>query len=431
MPKVTGPRTWRLERQNRKPGVYFVLVSGSRDTKRTIGLGYVTEEEAVLVCQRITEDEALTHGTPREGRLQRAYESGGLEEFFKFTKDTTVADVQALVGTPPPDYGKATLESYVADVYGPWRKEDRPKTWRTEEYDWSYILAPGGLGKATLDKIDAHRVDAYLSSFKGKRGEAASPNMQRKCRAAIKACLSFAYRKKHRSTPVPDFFRLRGTSQSRPGRDKSLTAEEVVSLIEHSVGWVPGEDGEKPRSASWANAKAKWQALWSVLFGLGLRPSEAAHLRWEDVDVARKEIRIGADEDARKTEASDAVLPLLPLPYRYLSAWWTMRGKPTTGLVFPAPSVGKEVPYKTTASTGFRKSLLASAKAAGINKAVSPYWGRHTTGTLGFVAGASADDVAKLLRHTDTGMVKRHYDHSHASQRPGIQKFGAMFGEGE
>lgn len=421
MDNRSKPRKWRLERQKRRKGVYFVLASGSRSAKQTIGLGYVDAEDAEIACQRMSEDAAKTHGTPREGRLYRLYVRLGRGPFLDYLTDRSADEIDLLEATP--DYASMPLQVYVDDVYGPWRSEDRPKTWRTESHDWTYLW-PTGIGDVALSRVDAHRVDRALSDLRRKRGGEASANQKRKCRNALSACITYAYRMQHRPDPCPDWFRLRNTSQSCPPRSKALTVDEVEALIEHSVGW----DGGKSRSRSWSNCRAKWRALWAVLFGLGLRPGEAAGLRWGHLDFVGGEILVAAD--GGKTARSRDYVPMLPLPRRHLAAWrdlrWADRGPDPEALVFPAPG-GKQ--YVTTRSSGFAKSLRASAKAAGIERRVTPYWGRHTAATLAFSAGASADDVARLLRHTSPDMLRRHYDHSAAKDLPGLTKFGDIFGK--
>ena len=399
---MTEPQKWRLQRSNLKTGPYFVLVKGSHADRLTITIGRVDPPEAEAMHVRANEE---------GDRLLHIFEGFGRDAALNLLRQPS---------EPVVDYRTWPLLTYARRVYGPWREKDRPATWRVEKHDWGYLEGTT-LGATPINDVDEHTMDEFLENLVGKKGNPASPNQKRKIRNAVTACLEYAYRKKHRETPRPTWFRLRGTGHV-PDLDKYLLPEEVRAILEHAPGW---HGTTLPIRGSWTNCRLKYRSLFACLFGLGLRPSEVAHMDWADVDFTKKTILVMGAKGKGKTTLSRSIVPMLDLVYEHMMPWWEVMGRPTSGLCHPAQGTG--VAYVTSGSGGFGKSLDAAVKAAGITKPVSPYWGRHTFATLAFAAGLQAGEVAKILRHTSPAMLQRHYDHLRATQIPGLAKLNQIY----
>lgn len=83
------------------------------------------------------------------------------------------------------------------------------------------------------------------------------------------------------------------------------------------------------------------QLIMSLLCFLGLRPSEAAALRWEDFDTESVSIRRGfvrGKIDTPKSASSVASLPLIDQVRVPLLLWQQACGSPKSGWLFPAKS---------------------------------------------------------------------------------------------
>lgn len=166
------------------------------------------------------------------------------------------------------------------------------------------------------------------------------------------------------------------------------------------------------------------RALFGFAIGQGLRPGEAAMLRWEDIDWDKRTVHIRGG----KTEDSDAVVPLLPLAEDPLRALWEKRGRPSSGPAFTWN--GKPVKE-------WKKSWRTTCKNAGITRRVFPYLARYTFATLALASGANPEAVRHMMRHTHRSTILEHvYSKWNPDQvRVGMEPFigesqGARDGEG-
>lgn len=122
-------------------------------------------------------------------------------------------------------------------------------------------------------------------------------------------------------------------------------------------------------------------ALLCVLLYGGLRRTEAAHLRWEDIDLDERIISVRGTKTHRTAD-----VPISDKAVRALEQW---KERSTTGTVFGVrpDRVGRIV--------------KKYAQKAGIRKNVSTHVLRHTLATNLLLNGADVTLVQKQLRHTD------------------------------
>lgn len=128
--------------------------------------------------------------------------------------------------------------------------------------------------------------------------------------------------------------------------------------------------------------KEQHRMLFTLILFCGLRWSEAAQLRWENVDLTAGVIRIADVKDA-KTD----VVPI-PEPVRD----WLERNRKTEGWVFPDHRTGQHIKKLKTI-------LDKASKEVGIGK-LTPHLFRHASATLLYQATGDIYAVQHHLRHS-------------------------------
>jgi integrase/recombinase XerD len=180
------------------------------------------------------------------------------------------------------------------------------------------------------------------------------------------AALSFLYRK---TLGQPE----RVSFLSYPRRKRPLPT--VLSLEE--VGALIG-----------AIRVARYQAIAMVLYGAGLRITEALALEVTDIDGARGVIRVrhGKGDKAREAKLS-------PTLYAWLRQFWA-RERPPHPYLFTSGKTGKRA-----CAASVRAALADAAKQAWIKKRVTPHVLRHSFATHLLEQGTDVRVVGALLGH--------------------------------
>jgi integrase/recombinase XerD len=133
---------------------------------------------------------------------------------------------------------------------------------------------------------------------------------------------------------------------------------------------------------------ARYQAIAMVLYGAGLRITEALALEVTDIDGARGVIRVrhGKGDKAREAKLS-------PTLYAWLRQFW-VRERPPAPYLFASRKTGKPpVPESV------RAALANAAKQAWISKRVTPHVLRHSFATHLLEQGTDVRVVGALLGH--------------------------------
>lgn len=392
---TTTTRRWRKTRQTLKGRAYWSLQAGARGKGRVaLALGYVTEDEAETALQAMQDEEMKTCGTPYYDRILRLYKKDKQAARDYLQGDSAIEALFG-IGAVEPNWKHLSLREYVDNHYGPHREATKPKTWRTERGHWNLIH--NAIGDRALGDVDEFLVDEFLTEkLRRVDGGQPSANMQRQCRNAIRAMLTWARRKRHYQKPLPQFFRLEGTGPKvRHGEDEYLSLDDADCLLT-------------------ATRLPMHRTIFASAIGLCLRPNEASRMRWEDIDFEAGRLTVRGT----KTDASHAVVPLLPIARGALQAWWVASGEPTDGPCFVSER-GK--PYSTRGGhVGWRKALTTAIEKAGITKRVTPYSLRHAGASILVEHGIPMASVAKMLRHTNPRMLEQHYDHTGATKAPGL-----------
>jgi integrase/recombinase XerD len=141
----------------------------------------------------------------------------------------------------------------------------------------------------------------------------------------------------------------------------------------------------------------RYQAIAMVMYGAGLRISEALALEVRDIDGARGvlQVRHGKGNKAREAKLS-------PTLYAWLRQYWAHERPPLPHL-FASPKTGK-LPLLTTV----RKAIARAAKEAWIQKRVTPHTLRHSFATHLLDEGTDVHVVRELLGHTSLSSTARY-----------------------
>jgi site-specific recombinase XerD len=137
-----------------------------------------------------------------------------------------------------------------------------------------------------------------------------------------------------------------------------------------------------------ATRSSKYRAIFSLLYGAGLRLDEALHLRIEDIDSRRMMLRIP------HTKSQPREVPLSKRVLKALRDYWREE-RPQGPLLFPGRGTGRPLTQNAV-----KLALNAIEKQAGLEKHVNPHCLRHSYATHLLDTGADLRTVQILLGHS-------------------------------
>ncbi|HLJ30283.1 MAG TPA: tyrosine-type recombinase/integrase [Candidatus Angelobacter sp.] len=145
----------------------------------------------------------------------------------------------------------------------------------------------------------------------------------------------------------------------------------------------------------------------------GLRISELAGLRWQDVDFAGLQLNVGwswvlGELKEVKTEASEKPLPIDSSVAEALMMWRQSSAyADENDFVFASPKMAGKQPF----STGilFRRHVIPYLKQAGIEHRIGWHTFRRTVATLLTANGEDVKTVQELLRHANPQITMQIY----------------------
>jgi integrase len=204
----------------------------------------------------------------------------------------------------------------------------------------------------------------------------------------------------------------KGLELRRPdgGRDRIATPDEARTLL----GALQAED----------------RAIWATALYAGLRHGELRALRWSDIDVEGRVIRVRRGWDAKegeqdvKTDAGRRTVPILARLTPYLAAHKLATGRGGDALVF---GVTADVPFEP--STVRRRALAAWGWTTGRNpdahgpkritvkartdalERIGLHEARHTFASLMIAAGVNAKALSTIMGHASIAITFDVYGH--------------------
>jgi integrase/recombinase XerD len=140
-----------------------------------------------------------------------------------------------------------------------------------------------------------------------------------------------------------------------------------------------------------------YQAIVMVMYGAGLRITEALALEVTDIDAARGVIRVRHGKGNKAREAK-----LSPTLYNWLRQYWA-RQRPPLPYLFASRKTGKAPTAETV-----RSALAHAAKQAWIGKRVTPHVLRHSFATHLLEHGTDVRVVGALLGHASLQSTARY-----------------------
>jgi integrase/recombinase XerD len=181
---------------------------------------------------------------------------------------------------------------------------------------------------------------------------------------------------------------------------KTLGRPEVVSFI-----LFPRRCSKLPTILSLDEVDAllreiqnpRYQAIAMVMYGAGLRISEALKLKVTDIDGARGVIRVhhGKGNKAREAKLSKSL-------YQWLRQYWA-RERPPLPYLFASMKTQKPPGMQT-----IRKAIAGAAQRASLKKHVIPHVLRHSFATHLLEQGTDIRVVGVLLGHASLQSTARY-----------------------
>jgi integrase len=183
-----------------------------------------------------------------------------------------------------------------------------------------------------------------------------SPAMVRKVRVSLSALLSDALERGLVSRNVVRELRRgrkRGKERQAEKRQKGKlkvgvdipTREEIKAIVEA--------------------AKGRWRPFLLTAIFTGLRASELRGLRWDDIDLDKRELHVRQRADRYsaigkpKSESGERTVPLTPLVLNTLREWRLACPKGKLGLVFPT-GAGNVEQHPNIIERGLKPTMIAA-----------------------------------------------------------------------
>jgi integrase/recombinase XerC len=245
----------------------------------------------------------------------------------------------------------------------------------------AYIKEAGGRGVASARAED---VRGWLARVQ--RGRARS-TVARKLSAlrSFYAWLARAARREGKARANPA--KLVGTPKVPRVLPRWLSVDEAAALLS-----ARALDGERRRPEE----AARDRALWELLYGAGLRISEAVGLDLDDVDLARDVVRVtGKGRKVRE-------VPLGAAARKAVERWLELRrAAKGNQALFP----GSRAPRMDV--SGARRRLGRRGLAT-IRRRVNPHALRHSFGTHLLDGGADLRAIQELMGHANLSTTQRY-----------------------
>ncbi len=297
------------------------------------------------------------------------------------------------VFAPPPRLPASTIPTF-ADHVRRWIETRRPWLAAGTHYDYRCIIVGhliSHFGDQAVSEIEVEDVEAFVGALKRKNGTKDAGLSNRRVNMilqVLRLCLDPAVR--------------RGWLEENPARAVAKLKEDRADIDPFSLEQVKLFLAHLPST--------RWKRYFTVSFFSGLRPSEQIGLRWDSIDwvssppqiVVRRGVTRRGGTGRPKTDSSYRDIPMLPMVERALREQ-RADSQLRSEWVFPNERGGH------LDITNIRERIWKSTMRRAGLRARTLYQTRHTFATLALASGEDIGWVAKVLGHTTTEMVIRHY----------------------
>lgn len=139
--------------------------------------------------------------------------------------------------------------------------------------------------------------------------------------------------------------------------------------------------------------RPRYRSFFGLVYGCGLRKSEAIHLKVADIDGKRGGVHV---RDAKG--GKDRWVPLPPSVLEMLREHWKTHRNPVW--LFPAPGRAAGCAYRPISETAVQDAVRVAARRAGLRKRVTTHTLRHSYATHLIEAGVPICQVQEHLGHS-------------------------------
>jgi integrase/recombinase XerC len=242
----------------------------------------------------------------------------------------------------------------------------------------------------TLQALEERDLRAWLA-YRSTKGFAKSSSAR-----ALSAVRTF-FRYLNKNAGVNN---LAALQVATPKLDKPLPKAPNESQADALLEGIEQQDKD-----AWLVARD--YAIAMLLYGCGLRISEAIGLTMSDIDDASGSLRI------KGKGGKERVVPLLPIVKKYLLAYreespW--HGHPTPNMPFFVGKRGKKLQAAV-----FTRMLQDMRRKMGLPESLTPHALRHAFATHLLSRGAELRDIQELLGHASLSTTQR-YTHVDATR---------------
>lgn len=311
--------------------------------------------------------------------------------------------------------GDMTVSAFFDTVFMPWiEAEKEASTIKGYKGYWNAYLKEHFNHSKTLKGYEPYMGTNLLEKLATEYSE----NTVSHARALASAIFTYACAK--------------GYITSNPWRDvkKTVAGQEVeecvaytqkeIEMVLDALEHVSGREEYSARMAGMAL---------SVGFYAGLRPSEIAGLRWENVTedriVVKQAYVIGATKGTKTGKTRTVVM--LPQLRNRMKLWSMTWHYPTTGWVFPNQTGDAPININDLSSRVIKTAL----QKFGIDW-LGFYSARRGFGTMLVLAGATLDEVADAMGNSPDVVFKHYFkDKTSTLAAKGIAKLAAAMGHVE
>jgi integrase len=213
---------------------------------------------------------------------------------------------------------------------------------------------------------------------------------------------------------------------------RAIRREEGIAVDPTEGLELRRPDGRRDRIADPAEASAliaampdSERALWAGAFYAGLRRGELQALRWEDVDLAERVIRVSRGWDAiegeqdAKSAAGNRRVPILDLLAGELVAHKQRTGRDGAALVFGPTGVKPFSPETVRrrslaaweAENGRRVKQADDPTSVELLAPITLHEARHTCASILIAAGVNAKALSVIIGHSTIAMTFDTYGH--------------------
>jgi len=326
--------------------------------------------------------------------------------------DGTISQAPA----PVAPNGDKTISAFFTETFIPAKRGLRDSgklaavTFETYQNYWDLFLSKHFNGTLTFRNYTAWKGQSWLENLRKDDGSLYGENTIRKIRSVATAIFEEAKERgflDSNNPPRHNFWKdiKQAKLPSVPTEQGIAYTESEVETIIRNLDAERGDTSKPGLEARDANIRNAQIALLLGFFA-GLRPSETAALRWENVDVLKGTLRVcesvveGVHAKRTKTSENRVVTYLEPL-VPVLQAWHKQQGSPKSGLVIHKN--GEHVSLRHLSD----EIIKPSCEKHGL-RWEGLYAARRGCGTLLVQTGSSCEQGGKFLGNTPE-VFRAHY----------------------